>query len=526
MRGNSFRLLRTAALRPQPRKPACSLPQYGIRWSSSSAERQWSTPLAKSLAKAIETTGPISVAAYMRQCLTSPDGGYYTRQTPGHDQFGAKGDFITSPEISQVFGELVGIWLYTEWLAQGKSDRVQVIEVGPGRGTLLDDVLRTISSFKGFAQSIEAIYLVEASPHLRSQQAKLLSGTEAVLQETDLGWKARSKHIPGCDIHWCEDIRFIPKESSPTPFILAHEFFDALPIHIFRAVPHSHIPASSTTLTPTGPLKPKRGPSSEPSPQWHELLVAPVTASSTTTTTFSTSSTAPPPSAVDDFHLTLSKAPTPHSLYLPRTSARYEALATTPDATIEISPESLSYIADFAVRIGGANPPPSPTPTTPSTTLSSPQAQPPSGCALILDYGPATTIPAATLRGIRSHHATSPFASAGLVDLSADVDFVALAEAALAASPGVEVHGPVQQADFLESLGIGERVAGLVRGKGKSGGKEEEEEMVRRIEGGWKRLVDRGPAGMGRIYKAMAVVPHREGVKGVRRPVGFGGDVV
>lgn len=78
----------------------------------------------------------------MRQCLTSPEGGYYTRHTDDHDQFGAKGDFITSPEISQVFGELVGVWLYTEWLAQGKNERVQIIEVGPGRGTLMDDVLR------------------------------------------------------------------------------------------------------------------------------------------------------------------------------------------------------------------------------------------------------------------------------------------------------------------------------------------------------------------------------------------------
>jgi NADH dehydrogenase [ubiquinone] 1 alpha subcomplex assembly factor 7 len=94
-------------------------------------------------------TGPIPVASYMRQCLTSPDGGYYTRQTPSHDQFGTKGDFITSPEISQVFGELVGIWLYTEWLAQGRPERVQVVEVGPGRGTLMDDVLRVCCDWTG-----------------------------------------------------------------------------------------------------------------------------------------------------------------------------------------------------------------------------------------------------------------------------------------------------------------------------------------------------------------------------------------
>lgn len=79
----------------------------------------------------------------MRQCLTSPDGGYYTTNRDGRDQFGRKGDFITSPEISQVFGELLGLWLMAEWQIQGrKKHGVEIIEVGPGRGTLMDDMLR------------------------------------------------------------------------------------------------------------------------------------------------------------------------------------------------------------------------------------------------------------------------------------------------------------------------------------------------------------------------------------------------
>jgi NADH dehydrogenase [ubiquinone] 1 alpha subcomplex assembly factor 7 len=260
--------------------------------------------------------------------------------------------------------------------------------------------------------------------------------------------------------------------------------------------------------------------------------VAPITQDPSTSSDSQTSKDPPP-----DFHLTLSKTPTPHSLYLPLTSPRYTALEKTPDAIIEISPESLSYISDFAVRIGGSNPT-TPTPTTPTsspttkttTTLKSsipisPHQKPtPTGCALILDYGPAHTIPANTLRGIRAHAPVSPFTSPGLVDLSADVDFLGLAEAALKASPGVEVHGPVEQAFFLSTMGIKERAERLLRGTGKSGG-EDVEELKSRVETAWKRLVDRGPTGMGRLYKAMALVPYREG-GGVRRPVGFGGDVV
>lgn len=79
----------------------------------------------------------------MRQVLTSPDGGYYTTQGEGGGVFGKHGDFVTSPEISQVFGELIGIWTVAEWMAQGRTKTgVQLMEVGPGKGTLMDDMLR------------------------------------------------------------------------------------------------------------------------------------------------------------------------------------------------------------------------------------------------------------------------------------------------------------------------------------------------------------------------------------------------
>jgi NADH dehydrogenase [ubiquinone] 1 alpha subcomplex assembly factor 7 len=93
---------------------------------------------------ALQATGPVPLASFMRMCLTADVGGYYTGAIEeGRDQFGLKGDFITSPEISQIFGELVGIWFVAEWMSQGKPRKgVELIEVGPGRGTLMDDMLR------------------------------------------------------------------------------------------------------------------------------------------------------------------------------------------------------------------------------------------------------------------------------------------------------------------------------------------------------------------------------------------------
>lgn len=97
----------------------------------------------------LQVTGPVPISAFMRQVLTSPDGGYYTTRPEGAGEvFGKKGDFITSPEISQVFGELVGIWTIAEWIAQGRRrNGVQLMEVGPGKGTLMDDLLRVSAGY-------------------------------------------------------------------------------------------------------------------------------------------------------------------------------------------------------------------------------------------------------------------------------------------------------------------------------------------------------------------------------------------
>lgn len=284
------------------------------------------------------------------------------------------------------------------------------------------------------------------------------------------------------------------------PFIIAHEFFDALPIHAFQCV---SVPATQSRPPPPSDRSSPSTKTSHATLEWREMLVSPTPPGSThasLNTPPSQSRDTPPP----DFQLTLAKAPTRHSLYLPESSPRYRAIksATGAGALLEICPDAALYAADFAARIGGSPQHPKPTP---------------SGAALILDYGPGDgTVPTNSLRGIRRHRRVSPFSEPGLTDLSADVDFAAIAEAATRASEGVEVHGPVEQGVFLELMGIRERAGMLARAAGG------DEAKKRDVERSWKRLVDRGPGGMGKVYKALAILPENEGR---RRPVGFGGDV-
>lgn len=261
-------------------------------------------------------------------------------------------------------------------------------------------------------------------------------------------------------------------------------------------------------MTPTGPTTVQQPPKPSNTPQWRELMV-----------TLN-------PKAVDEnvegeqeFQLTLAKASTPSSLVVPEISERYRALKSQPGSVIEISPESRIYAEDFARRIGGSSQPPrtaAPRTRQSAPPSTAPAKRVPSGAALIMDYGPQSTIPVNSLRGISSHQKVPPLSSPGQVDVSADVDFTALAEAAIDASEGVEVHGPVEQGDFLQVLGIADRMQQLLRGI-------KDEERRKTVESAWQRLVERGGGGMGKLYKFMAIIPENGGK---RRPVGFGGSVV
>ncbi|MEY4982201.1 MAG: hypothetical protein RIR62_467 [Pseudomonadota bacterium] len=163
------------------------------------------TPLAEILARRIAQTGPITLADYMAECLLHPAHGYYTRRDP----LGAAGDFTTAPEISQMFGELLGLCLAQFWLDMGRPAGVTLAELGPGRGTLMADILRATRGVAGFHAAV-SVHLVEASPRLRAEQAARLQACAPV-------WHDTADSLPDAPL-----------------LLVANEFFDALPIRQFR----------------------------------------------------------------------------------------------------------------------------------------------------------------------------------------------------------------------------------------------------------------------------------------------------
>ena len=161
--------------------------------------------LGRYLADCIRLEGPMPIARFMAEALGHPKWGYYTSRDP----FGRTGDFITAPEISQMFGELIGLWCAERWQALGAPDPFNLVELGPGRGTLMADALRAGAALPGFA-AVARVHLVETSPVLRAAQRD-------ALQHGDVNWHDRIADLP------------------PGPTIaIANEFFDALPIRQFQ----------------------------------------------------------------------------------------------------------------------------------------------------------------------------------------------------------------------------------------------------------------------------------------------------
>ncbi|KAI8615945.1 S-adenosyl-L-methionine-dependent methyltransferase [Chytriomyces sp. MP71] len=319
------------------------------------------TPLSRHIAETIKVAGPISTATYMRQALTHPLGGYYMKQ----DVFGTKGDFTTSPEISQMFGELIGVWFVAQWQQMGSPSRVNIVELGPGRGTLMSDLLRTVTQFEPFCKAIRSVNMVEASPFLRSVQSKLLVGhdndePQAIpTPSQDGGGKHKLEpdtEREGFQIHWHTDLDTV--ERGYPILLVAHEFFDAMPVYQFQ-------------LAPDG---------------WREVMVA----------------LDESPSSPYNFRFILSPGKTKASVTLLQ-DARY--LRFKEGSRVEVSPDSYTIAHKVGERVARDG-----------------------GCALVADYG-RDVIMSDTIRGIQKHKFVSALSRPGDADLTADVDFTFLHKA-------------------------------------------------------------------------------------------------
>lgn len=173
------------------------------------------SPLTRRLKAEIAAAGPMPLEEFWRQAMTAPDGGYYMSGAP----IGADGDFTTAPEISQIFGELLGLWLVDCWDRAGRPDRFTLMELGPGRGQLMADALRAAKMAPAFLKSARVV-MVDASPSLRAvQEAALATAGLTQLPE----WRA----------NWREAIQ--DDDGAPL-FLIGNEFLDALPIQQFQLV--------------------------------------------------------------------------------------------------------------------------------------------------------------------------------------------------------------------------------------------------------------------------------------------------
>lgn len=194
------------------------------------------TPLGKELESQIRARGPVSVHEYVKQCLLHPTHGYYARKGAVHN-FGAGGDFVTAPELSQLFGELIGVWFVSEWQRLGKPAQIRMVEVGPGRGTLCADILRATATWPPFREALTDVHLVEPSLTLRVEQRRTLNAqpsatsTAKPADPAEVTWVVEGHNGRDARVSWHSSLEDVPT-GTPTLFI-GQEVLDAFPPYQF-----------------------------------------------------------------------------------------------------------------------------------------------------------------------------------------------------------------------------------------------------------------------------------------------------
>jgi NADH dehydrogenase [ubiquinone] 1 alpha subcomplex assembly factor 7 len=335
------------------------------------------TPLEGVIRAIIESEGPMRLDRYMALCLGHPQFGYYMTRDP----FGEAGDFVTAPEISQMFGELIGVWCASQWRAMGSPSPFNLVEFGPGRGTLMADLLRAGRVMPDFVAAAR-VHLIETSPVLRAVQKARLRGNAT----------------------WHDSLASVPQ--GPAIFV-ANEFFDAIPIRQF---------------------------------EWREghgfeRCVG-----------------------LGEGVLRLGLTPAPRMTDPKRSAASEESVV------IEDSSQRDAIAAEIGARLADAP-----------------------GAALIIDYGHLHSAAGDTLQAVRRHAFVDILDHPGEADVTAHVDFEALARAI--ASGGATAYAALTQRGFLLAMGLEERARIL-------GEKMGEDALAAR-----ERLA--GEAQMGNLFKVL-----------------------
>lgn len=328
----------------------------------------------------LRATGPMSVSTYMDLCLHDRRQGYYATRP------GLGSDFITAPEISQIFGELIGLWMAHEWQALGAPDRLNLVEIGPGRGTLMTDALRASKSVPGFANAVR-LNFVEPSPVLRAHLTQQFA-----------------PHAP-VFLDQLDDVA-----TDAPVLIIANEWLDCLPVQQYVRVGEA----------------------------WHERVVG---LDESGTLAFGLSDQA----------------------------AAFSPEVDASQSEFELQP-GLRTLANLIRELFTQTP----------------------GRALFMDYGPADTTPADTLRSYKAGRQISPLNAPGESDLTCDVDFHRLKR--IAEAEALTVHGPISQSQFLLALGAEARLNQLAK---------QHPNLADDLYAGVKRLVD--PAEMGNRFQALCL---------------------